>query len=78
MARIGVEVTIIEYFDSLIPTMDKELGKELKKIFTKQNIKILLSHKVQSAKNNGKNATVTFLILQTPHKKSLPIIAWLL
>jgi len=60
-ARIGVEVTIIEYFDSLIPTMDKELGKELKKIFTKQNIKILLSHKVQSAKNNGKNATVTFL-----------------
>lgn len=30
-ARIGVEVTIIEYFDSLIPTMDKELGKELKK-----------------------------------------------
>ena len=60
-ARIGVEVTIIEYADSLIPTMDKELGKELKKIFSKQNIKILLSHKVQSAKNNGKNATVTFL-----------------
>jgi dihydrolipoamide dehydrogenase len=60
-ARIGVEITIIEYFDSLIPTMDKDLGKELKKIFTKQNIKILLSHKVQSAKNNGKNTTVSFL-----------------
>lgn len=57
-ARIGVEVTIIEYADSLIPTMDKELGKELKKLFTKQNIKILLSHKVQSAQNNGATATV--------------------
>ncbi|WKL48866.1 dihydrolipoyl dehydrogenase [Flavobacterium pectinovorum] len=60
-ARIGVEVTIIEYADSLIPTMDKELGKELKKLFTKQNIKILLSHKVQSAQNNGTTATVKYL-----------------
>jgi len=60
-ARIGVEVTIIEYADSLIPTMDRELGKELKKLFTKQDIKILLSHKVQSAQNNGDSATVKFL-----------------
>lgn len=60
-ARIGVQVTIIEYADSLIPTMDKELGKELKKLFSRQDIKVLLNHKVQSATNNGQSATVKFL-----------------
>eukprot|EP01034_Spumella_vulgaris_P002014 gene2014-2624_t len=30
-ARIGVKITIIEYAESLIPTMDRELGKELQK-----------------------------------------------
>ncbi|MDI5887699.1 dihydrolipoyl dehydrogenase [Flavobacterium yafengii] len=60
-ARIGVKVTIIEYADSLIPTMDKELGKELKKIFSKNDIKILLSHKVQSTVNNGMDVTIHYL-----------------
>jgi dihydrolipoamide dehydrogenase len=60
-ARIGTKVTIIEYADSLIPTMDRELGKELKKILAKQGVTILLSHKVQSAVNNGNNVTTKFL-----------------
>ncbi|TDE10775.1 dihydrolipoyl dehydrogenase [Dyadobacter psychrotolerans] len=60
-ARIGVKVTIIEYADRLIPTMDQELGKELQKILAKNGIQILVSQKVQSAKNNGKDVTVNFL-----------------
>jgi dihydrolipoamide dehydrogenase len=60
-ARIGTQVTIIEYADSLIPTMDRELGKELKKILTKQGVHILLSHKVQSAENTGTGAVIRFL-----------------
>lgn len=60
-ARIGVKVTIIEFADSLIPTMDKELGKELRKTLSKLNIEILLDHKVQSAKNNGESVTLSFL-----------------
>lgn len=60
-ARIGVKVTILEYADSLIPTMDRDLGKELKKILAKEGIEILLSHKVQSAQNSGENVTVKYL-----------------
>jgi dihydrolipoamide dehydrogenase len=60
-ARIGVQVTILEYAKSLIPTMDLELGKELKKILTKNGIEILLGHKVQSAQNTGDAVTVTYL-----------------
>lgn len=60
-ARIGVKVTILEYADSLIPTMDRDLGKELNKVLAKEGIDIQLSHKVQSAQNNGENVTVKYL-----------------
>ncbi|CAM4387386.1 dihydrolipoamide dehydrogenase [Pedobacter westerhofensis] len=60
-ARIGTEVTIIEYTDSLIPTMDRELGKALFKTLGKLNIKTLLSSKVQSAANLGEQAAIRFL-----------------
>lgn len=68
-SRIGVEVTIIEYADSLIPTMDKELGKELKKIMVKNGVSILLSHKVKSAESDGKQAIVHFLDAQDQPKE---------
>ncbi|UII31157.1 dihydrolipoyl dehydrogenase [Fulvivirga ulvae] len=60
-ARIGTEVTIIEFMDSLIPTMDRELGKALQKSLTKLNIKILLNSRVQSATNLGEDAAVNFI-----------------
>lgn len=59
--RIGTKVTIIEYADSLIPTMDKELGKELQKTLTRNEITVLLNHKVQSAANTGNSVTVSYL-----------------
>ncbi|MBC9932965.1 dihydrolipoyl dehydrogenase [Chitinophaga qingshengii] len=60
-ARIGTSVTIIEYTNNLIPTMDSELGKALQKSLRQLKINILLGSKVQSATNNGTNATVKFL-----------------
>lgn len=59
-ARIGVKITILEYADSLIPTMDKDLGKELKKILKRNDVETLLNQKVQSAKNNGDSVTVKY------------------
>ncbi|PBQ31100.1 dihydrolipoyl dehydrogenase [Sphingobacteriaceae bacterium] len=60
-ARMDVKVTIIEFAESLIPTMDKDLGKELKKTLSKLNMEILLDHRVQAAKNNGTSVSVSFL-----------------
>jgi len=57
-ARLGSEVTIVEYMDSLIPTMDSQLGKELKKVLKKQGFKLNLSHKVQEVKNLGDKVLV--------------------
>ncbi|MDO1449706.1 dihydrolipoyl dehydrogenase [Rhodocytophaga aerolata] len=68
-ARIGVAVTIIEYMDSLIPSMDRELGKELKKILAKTGVTILLTHKVQSVVNNGNHVVVNYLdTTDTPYE----------
>jgi len=46
--RLGAEVTVIEYMDRIIPTMDKSLSKELAKVLKKQKFKINTSHKVTS------------------------------
>lgn len=45
-SRLGAEVTVVEYMDRIIPTMDSGLSKELGKVFKKSKIKILTSHQV--------------------------------
>jgi dihydrolipoamide dehydrogenase len=45
--RLGSKVTVIEFQDGLIPTMDKTLGKELMKILKKEGFKFLFNHAVQ-------------------------------
>jgi len=51
--RLGSEVTVIEYMDRIIPTMDSALSKELNKVLKKQGMKINVSHKVKSVERNG-------------------------
>ncbi len=57
-ARLGTQVTMIEYLDSMIPTMDKTMGKELFKALKKLGIQFNFSHKVMSAENKGKEVVV--------------------
>jgi len=59
-ARLGAKVSVIEFMDSIIPTMDKSLGKELQKVMQKQGVEFYLSHKVTGATTKGKEVTVTF------------------
>ena len=68
--RLGSEVTVVEYMDRIIPSMDKGLSKELAKVLKKQKFKINTSHRVASVKRvddrvsvqaeNKKGETVTF------------------
>lgn len=53
-ARIGSKVTVVEFLDSLIPTMDGTMGKELQKVTKKLGMDFYLGHKVTSLKNTGK------------------------
>lgn len=46
LADFGVEVTILEYLDTIIPTEDKEISKELQRLLKKKKIKIVTGAKV--------------------------------
>lgn len=58
-ARLGTEVTIVEYLDSLIPAMDADLGKELGRTMKKMGVKVLVSHKVTNVSSTGKGVKLT-------------------
>ncbi|MBT8294939.1 MAG: dihydrolipoyl dehydrogenase [Gramella sp.] len=51
--RLGAEVTVVEFLDRIIPTMDSALSKELQKVLKKQGIKFHTSTKVKSVERNG-------------------------
>lgn len=57
-ARIGSKVTVVEFLDSLIPTMDGTMGKELLKVGKKQGMEFFLGHKVTSLENKGKEVVL--------------------
>lgn len=56
--RLGAEVSVIEYMDRIIPTMDSGLSKELTKVFKKQKFNIHVSHQVKSVERNGNEIIV--------------------
>lgn len=57
-ARIGSKVTVIEYFDRIIPTMDSTMSKELTKSTKKLGIDFKLGHKVTAIENKGKEVVL--------------------
>ncbi|MBT8385539.1 MAG: dihydrolipoyl dehydrogenase [Bacteroidia bacterium] len=58
-SRLGSEVSVIEYLDRIIPTMDASLSKELQKVLKKQGVKFYTSHKVTAVKTSDKEVTIT-------------------
>jgi dihydrolipoamide dehydrogenase len=57
-ARLGAKVTIVEFLDSLIPTMDGTMGKELLKVTKKIGMEFYLGHKVTAVENKGTEVIV--------------------
>jgi dihydrolipoamide dehydrogenase len=56
--RLGAEVSVVEYMDRIIPTMDAGLSRELNKVLKKQKFKINASHKVKSVERKGDEVIV--------------------
>ncbi|NDB03361.1 MAG: dihydrolipoyl dehydrogenase, partial [Flavobacteriaceae bacterium] len=59
--RLGSQVSVVEYMDRIIPTMDGAQSKELTKVLKKQGVKFYLSHQVQGVKTTKNKVTVTAL-----------------
>ncbi|APU70151.1 MULTISPECIES: dihydrolipoyl dehydrogenase [Christiangramia] len=58
-ARLGSKVSIVEYFDGLIYTMDKSVGHQLYRSLRKQDIEFYLEHKVTKAVAAEDKVTLT-------------------
>ena len=59
-ARLGSEVEVIEYLDTITPGMDSEVAKNFQKILSKQGLKFTLGAAVQGVKTTKTNATVSY------------------
>ena len=57
--RLGAEVSVVEYMDRIIPTMDSALSKELHKVLKKQGMKFYVSHKVGAVERKGDEVLVS-------------------
>lgn len=59
--RLGAQVSVVEYADRVLPTMDGAVSKELTKVLKKAGMKFYTSHKVQKVERNGEAVLVEAL-----------------
>jgi len=59
--RLGAEVSVVEYADRIIPSMDAALSKELMKVLKKQGIQFYLSHAVRKVERKGNQVVIEAL-----------------
>ena len=53
MKNFGVDVTIVEFLDRMVPPEDEEVSKELLKHYKKLGVKVLLGTKVETIEDPG-------------------------
>jgi dihydrolipoamide dehydrogenase len=58
LANYGVDVTIVEFLDRLVPLEDVEVSKELAKHYRKLGVTVMTSTRVESIDDSGDQVTV--------------------
>jgi dihydrolipoamide dehydrogenase len=61
-ARLGAEVTVIEFLDAITPGMDAEIARQFQKMLTKQGLKFKLGAAVQGVEVKNGKATVSYQV----------------
>lgn len=59
MRNFGVDVTIVEFLDRMVPTEDEDISKELLKHYKKLGVKVMLGTKVEGVEDTGSGVKVT-------------------
>lgn len=70
-ARLGAEVTVVEYLDCITPGMDAEVAKTFQRILTKQGLKFVLGAAVQGVDKTATGATVRYKLRKNDTDASL-------
>ncbi|WP_435770764.1 dihydrolipoyl dehydrogenase [Nocardioides sp. SYSU DS0651] len=59
MKNFGVDVTIVEFLDRMVPTEDADVSKELARQYKKLGVKVLTSTAVKGVEDTGSGVKVT-------------------
>jgi dihydrolipoamide dehydrogenase len=59
LKNFGVDVTIVEFLDRMVPTEDADVSKELLRAYKKLGVKVLLSTAVKGVQDTGSGVQVT-------------------
>jgi dihydrolipoamide dehydrogenase len=70
-ARLGAEVTVIEYLDAITPGMDGEVQKSFKRLLEKQGLKFIMGAAVQGTEAKKNGATVRYKLKKDDSEHSL-------
>jgi dihydrolipoamide dehydrogenase len=57
--RLGAQVTVVEFLDRIVPTMDGEVARAFQRILAKQGMKFRLGTKVTAARIGNDRVTLT-------------------
>ncbi|MFT4235475.1 MAG: dihydrolipoyl dehydrogenase [Microbacterium sp.] len=60
LTNYGVDVTIIEFLDRVLPNEDADVSKEIAKQYKGYGVKVLTSTKVETVVDNGSDVTVSY------------------
>jgi len=70
-ARLGAEVTVVEFLDHITPGMDAEVSKVFARTLKKQGIKFILGAAVQSVSTTKTKAKVTYKLRKNDTEAAL-------
>lgn len=70
-ARLGSEVTVIEYLDAVTPGMDGEVQKTFQRLLKRQGIKFVMGAAVQSVERSDSGATLSYTLRKDESSHSL-------
>ncbi|OOY25526.1 dihydrolipoyl dehydrogenase [Thioclava sediminum] len=70
-ARLGADVTVVEYLDAITPGMDGEVSKNFQKILSKQGLKFVMGAAVQSVDVKNGKATVNYQLRKDESEASI-------
>jgi dihydrolipoamide dehydrogenase len=57
--RLGAEVTVVEFLDRIVPTMDGEVARSLQRVLARQGLKFRLGTKVTAARKSNEGVILT-------------------
>ena len=75
-ARLGADVTVIEYLDAITPGMDGEVQKSFKRLLEKQGLKFVMGAAVQGTEAKKNGATVRYKLKKddSEHELSADVV----